>query len=297
MNSSFLFFGIALVLSLSSTPLVAKWANKLGIVARPNNDVRTHTCDIPLLGGIGILAGVLPGLLAVLLTDRRWAGVLLGLLVLLPLAFYKDRVQTAVAPWVQLFVQLLAIGVLSSFDIGVAATGSVAVDSVLTVLLGLWIINGLNFLDVVDGLAAGVAGIASMFFGIVAWSDTDPQSAIVAFSLAGACFGFLGFNHPPARIFMGDSGSFSLGLILAALLLSGRSSTKLLCLRSMLLFLPLADLAITSGIRLIQGRAPTTGGGEHIPIQLLNRGWKTSSILALFYSLAFCIGIAVCFGA
>jgi len=284
----FLLAGLA---ATAATRAAIPWAASLGIVAGPNADVRTHTRVVPLLGGIGILSGVVPALLWATRAHARWIGLAGGLLVLLPLAVYKDWRPDPVRPAIQAAWQTLGASLLFAFGLRLGFPSNPVADYALTVGLCIWIINGVNFIDVMDGLAGGVAAIGAFFLAGWHARHGNVDATVVALGLGAACLGFLVFNRPPARIFMGDIGSFSVGLCLAALLIAidGEPRSRLAC--SLFLFVPLAELAVTSAIRLGRGGRPSAGGPEHLPLRALDRGWPAGRVLAAAYSTSIAAGV------
>lgn len=102
----------AFCLGLLLTPVAGRLAVRLGFVARPNPDVRTHVRVVPLLGGIGIVGGTIPGLALAIVEDSRWSALAAGLLVVALLGAFKDRIERPVSPVLQLAVQTVAVGCL-----------------------------------------------------------------------------------------------------------------------------------------------------------------------------------------
>ena len=295
---AFFFLVAGAMLAAACTPAAEKVALHLNIVAHPNTDVATHTRVVPLLGGCGIFAAVLAAGIHLLSMNVRWAGFIAAITVAFLFGAYKDKIQKPVNPWIQIMFQTAALVCLIGVGFHVHIFGQPFPDGACTVFLGLWIINGINFLDIMDGLAAGLTAIISLFFGIIALANQQQEAILLAAALSGGCAGFLAFNRPPARIFMGDIGSFIIGVSLTALFLKSQSiETDYHDLAGSLLLLcvPLAEVLATSLVRVLKGRLPTMGGGEHIPLQLLNKGWKPVSVLAVSYGFCFLCGIMGCF--
>lgn len=253
--------GAAAIVAERVTPWAARLAVRLGCVAHPNPDVPSHDQVMPLLGGLAMLAGLAPWLAAAAIADHRWLGVIGAIAIVGVLGAYKDRVERPVRPAVQLVVQAGAMGVLavSGFDLGVG--GWVAM-----VGLGVVAINAWNFIDVMDGLFAGVAAMSALAF-----AGGGGSGGLVAAALAGACIGYLRHNWPPARLFLGDLGAFSIGAVFVALLADAirdaGSPAPLLAIA-----VPLFELGATVAIRLAAGRAPWRGGPEHMALALARRG-------------------------
>jgi UDP-GlcNAc:undecaprenyl-phosphate GlcNAc-1-phosphate transferase len=137
--------------------------------------------------------------------------------------------------------------------------------------------NMVNFLDGMDGLAAGVCGIAGVTYAILALSLGKPDPAILSAIVAGACLGFLRHNFFPARIFMGDSGALCLGFILAAVSIQGllkTASTVVLLLPLLVLAVPIIDTSFVVARRLKHNRPIYAADRSHLHHRFLNIGFS-----------------------
>ncbi|MHB0870326.1 MAG: glycosyltransferase family 4 protein [Chloroflexota bacterium] len=259
----------------------------------------------PRTGGyalfFGFLAAALVGAYLIPRSQQegwRLAGLLLGGAAVLPLAFLDDKRR--LNPMPQLLGQIAIASIPIAFGI--------VVDSIATPFWGvvplpvwlvvpftlLWIvgmINTINLVDVMDGLAGGVVAIAALVLfarGVVDFGQYD--IAILPLALAGACLGFLGHNFHPARIFMGSSGSLFLGYGLATMSVMGgaKVATALLVLG-----VPVADVAWVIVRRVAAGRSPMKGGDQaHLPQRLHLAGFSQRQIVLGFYLLCAAFGIA-----
>jgi UDP-GlcNAc:undecaprenyl-phosphate GlcNAc-1-phosphate transferase len=265
-------------------------------VAEPNPDVPTHVKNVPLLGGVAILLGLAPCIVFYALRDRRYLAMAASLLIVTIIGSFKDRVQRPVSPVMQLMVQLIAAVVLLTGNPPISIFHHLLLDSVVFILLCILMINAWNFLDVVDGLAAGTAFITGIIMGFIAHHNEANDLMIVSFVFSGAILGFLIFNFPPARIFMGDVGSFALGIFFS--FFATRTSTLLepnilLCF-SLLFLMPIWEMIFTIGNRIAAGNSPFKGNAQHFSLVLLHRGWRTGSLLLLVYVLT-SFGGLICF--
>jgi UDP-N-acetylmuramyl pentapeptide phosphotransferase/UDP-N-acetylglucosamine-1-phosphate transferase len=158
---------------------------------------------------------------------------------------------------------------------------------VATVVWLVGITNAINWLDGLDGLAAGVSGIAAVGLLSVSFSLHQPAAGLLAVALAGACLGFLRHNFNPARIFMGDGGSYFLGFTLAAISIvgpaKGLTSVSLL-LPLLILSLPLADMSAVIMGRLSEGRSPFYPDRRHLHHRLLRAGFSHRRTVLLIYA-------------
>jgi UDP-N-acetylmuramyl pentapeptide phosphotransferase/UDP-N-acetylglucosamine-1-phosphate transferase len=156
-----------------------------------------------------------------------------------------------------------------------------------TVVWLVGITNAINWLDGLDGLAAGVSGIAAVGLLSVSFSLHQPAAGLLASALAGSCLGFLRHNFNPARIFMGDGGSYFLGFSLAAISIvgpaKGLTSVSLL-LPLLILSLPLADMSAVIMGRLSEGRSPFYPDRRHLHHRLLRTGLSHRHTVLLIYA-------------
>jgi UDP-GlcNAc:undecaprenyl-phosphate GlcNAc-1-phosphate transferase len=288
--STFVALGVAYLL----TPLIRRFALKLNAVASPNH--RTiHMSKIPKLGGLGIFAAFFAGfaILTQFSAQGDYAyGLLIGGVILVVLGFFDDLY--VLSCYKKLAGQALAASIAIYFGFSIQSIslpfGNTVELGVLSLPLSLlWIIgigNAINLIDGLDGLAAGVTIIIAMFIAVSAGLAANVYLAALALVLVGATSGFLKYNLPPARIFMGDTGSQFLGFCLACLSIKAftvdSTGTHLAAL--ILPFaVPLTDTVIAIGRRLREGQHPFWADRKHIHHRLIEtRFTQTFAILALY---------------
>ncbi len=285
----------AVVWMLLRSPLAGR------VIAAPSVS-RWHERPTPLLGGIGIFAGLSAGLwlaaaAGAFPVTESLAGIYGGI-ALLFVAGLVDDVR-ALPPVAKLAAQCGAA-------VLVMATGTdvqlIHVRPVAWALALLWLVgmtNAFNLLDNMDGLAATLAGIAFIFFAIDALT-THPSHEVLALALAGslACLGFLPFNlrrTGKALVFMGDSGSQVLGFSLAALGLSASwkvagTTVATFLLPVLVLAVPILDTALVTTVRLLEGRPIYQGGRDHSSHRLVRFGLSEGSAVALLALVAIALG-------
>ena len=270
---------LALLTSVMLTPVIRGLALRWTPLPAASPE-RWHQKPTPSFGGIAIFVGfavavVVETLLTsgdlsirevsagpvVPLTHRD--GLLLAAVMIFTLGFVDDLVQ--LRPSTKLVGQLAAASVLLMSGIGVWLTGYYVVDVMVSLFWFIGITNALNLLDNMDGLAGGVGAIAASFMGVNFLLAGDIELAGVAFAFAGALVGFLVHNYPPARIFMGDSGSLFTGLVLAGLALSpapglSRSLFAVVIVPAIVLAVPILDTTFVTVTRLLEGRPVSKGG-------------------------------------
>jgi UDP-GlcNAc:undecaprenyl-phosphate GlcNAc-1-phosphate transferase len=164
----------------------------------------------------------------------------------------------------------------------------------LTLLWVVGIANAVNFIDGIDGLAGGFGVIASLFLGIVSIITGEATAAILSFALCGSLTAFLFFNFPPAKIFMGDSGSLFIGFVLAIIPLTmegGRLPGFGLTPAITLLFLPILDTVAAVLRRIKRGVPIYRADKQHTHHKLMEAGFSPRGILGILYSLCIILGL------
>ena len=241
-----------------------------------------------LFGGFGMLTPARDQLIWTTLAGSLCffvIGLADDLFSLSPWPRLAGQVAVAVVVWSQ-GVQIGAIDLpwLSSSAEAVILPDVISLLATVIWLVG--ITNAINWLDGLDGLAAGVAGIAAVGLVSVSFSLHQVAAAFLAASLAGCCFGFLRHNFNPARIFMGDGGSYFLGFSLAAISIVGPAkglTTVSLLLPLLILSLPLADMSAVIMGRLRSGRSPFYPDRRHLHHRLLRAGFSHRRTVLLIY--------------
>ena len=297
----------AMTLVIVITPLAIRLAWRLGAIAQPGPR-HVHQEPVPRLGGLAIavavlvtlwLAFLLPGP-ARLLPPHPLLGFTLASLPILLLGIIDD--VRGVSALAKLGVQVCAALVLVSFGYGVPLLthplgGEITtawLDVPLTVFWVVMVTNAINLIDGLDGLASGVVLIAAMTLWWVGRSHSDFYVMFLAAPLAGATFGFLRWNFPRARVFMGDTGSQFLGLALAAAsLLENRKGTATVTLLFPLvaLGLPIADSVLAFARRLFRNENVFRADSQHIHHRLLHLGLSPRGAVLALWTLSAGLGL------
>ncbi len=219
--------------------------------------------------------GAWPASLQVL---RGVYAIALGGFIALGLGLLDDK--HALSPRAKLLGQLGGAVVLVCCGLRVRFINPPWASILVTILWVVTVTNALNFVDIMDGLAASVGLVAAMAFMAFALNSGRSNDALAAAALGGALLGFLPYNFQPARIYLGDAGSHFLGFVLSAISLSlGYSHQNELAVFSPLaiLALPLFDLLLMIVIRTRKGIPPWKGSPDHVPLRLRALGWSVSS--------------------
>jgi UDP-GlcNAc:undecaprenyl-phosphate/decaprenyl-phosphate GlcNAc-1-phosphate transferase len=238
-------FVLALALTAAVTPLVARLARRVGALD-PVQERGLASEPTPLLGGLAILAGVLVAGSLLLPATTEMRGILIAALLITVVGLLDDLID--LPPQLKLLGQVAAglICVLAGVrvdDFTFPFVGRVDLGDLggpLTLIGLVLIMNVVNFSDGVDGLAAGVCAIAAVGFAVIAFDLHEDAAGILAACTAGAALGFLVHNFHPASVFMGDSGSNLLGLLLGGVIVEGSLKTNAL----IALVVPLVILAV-----------------------------------------------------
>jgi UDP-GlcNAc:undecaprenyl-phosphate GlcNAc-1-phosphate transferase len=274
---------LALVIVVLLTPAVGGMARLLGVVDRPGAR-RVNHGTVPRLGGLALFFGIFVPALAFLPLGQETRGLLLGAAVATTVGAIDDF--RGLVWWEKLGGQIVAAAIPTAFGIWVhrftfpligAHQLPEWVGVPLTVLWIVAIMNMVNFLDGLDGLAAGVCAISGGTFCLIALSLGRPQPAILAGIVLGACVGFLRHNFYPARIFMGDSGAMLLGFTLGALAVQGLLKTAAvatLLFPLLVLAVPILDTSFVVAKRIKHGQPIYAADRTHLHHRFLNIGFS-----------------------
>ena len=283
----------AFALSLALTVLCERLAKRVGLVATLRED-RWHRAPIPLLGGVAI---VLATLIPVVLWhghDRRLLVLAAGALAMAAVGLADDARN--VSPQGKLLAQILLATTLIQFGFVLRLTGHHLVDIFITLFWMVGITNAFNLLDNMDGLAATIAIVAAGFRLLFFHWENDPSGLRVSAMFIGAVAGFLVRNFPPAKIFMGDTGSLFLGFFLAGLSLVetesaySRGVAAVLVIPVLLLLIPIFDTAFVTVTRLLSGRSIAVGGRDHTSHRLVAIGLSERRAVMLLAALSAAAG-------
>lgn len=304
MNPTLLAGLISLVVVLFLTPWVRVFAKRFGIVAHPGGR-RVHARATPMLGGVAMYIGFIVAVVIAVLYDghlafdKKTIGILIGGTFVAIMGVIDDKYE--LPGWVQALTIVLSGVILVLADVRVhhvtnpfkgghmmMLPGYVSI--IITVVWVLIVTKAVDCMDGLDGLAAGISGIAAATLMLMALSGGKKFgiSAIMAAALLGTTIGFLRLNYPPAKIFMGTVGAQFLGFMLAGISIAG--AFKLATLFAMavpvlVLGVPLFDTSFVVIRRIFAGRKIHEADTSHLHHRLVDKGLSHRQVIWAIYAL------------
>jgi len=292
---------LAFALAIAVVPVVRALARWWGVLDAPAAR-KVHGAATPLLGGAAVYAAFAATVLFNFTFSLQLKGVAVGATIVVAVGLLDD-VFDVPARW-KLAGQVIAGAVAMAYGVVLdtvptAWPGSSVLNVVLTLLWFLTVTNAMQFLDGMDGLAAGLGAIAALFFSVAALQTNQPYLMFLAAPLVGACLGFLPYNlrfGRPATIFLGDAGASFIGFTLAGLAVMGdwaENDFIGLLTPVLILAVPLFDIAFVGTVRVVTGKVHSFGewlaytARDHIHHRFEALGLtRTETVLLLFFIAA-----------
>ena len=285
----------AILTTLAITPLAIQVAVRFRLIDQPNSSPhKIHQQPMPKAGGIAIgLTIVLINFLSGNLQSESIRAILLASLVIFLFGLWDDSYR--LSPWWKLVGQILGTIILISQGVHIRMLGSLTVlNMALTLLWTIGITNAFNLVDSMDGLAVGLAAIASAFFMLVTVDAAQPTLSLLSAIILGSSIGILYFNTLPARTFLGDSGAQFIGFLLAALAIAytppGLPQPSSWFVLILLLSVPIFDTSLVVIARLKKRRAVYQAGLDHTYHRLVNLGLPSSRAVLTMHLAAIVSG-------
>lgn len=294
----FLYFLIPFGVGIAIIPFLRQFSQETGKFSdiAEGDDLKIHKKPISLLGGLAMVLSILAGFS--LVSERKIlskiAVISVGLLVIFLMGLWDDWkwkhiserkpfVKFAILLTIPLFISAIfyfAGITFNFFPIGIA---SVALSFIYIFI----VINSVNYQDGIDGLAGGLVFISLAGFALLGVLSGSNLALTISLIVAGSILSFLIFNFPPAKIFMGDSGAYFLGFVLAvlAILFSKPWDIYSVLAPIFIIGLPIFDGVFTNIRRLVAGKSIFLGDRSHFYDNLLQKGFSTKKTLAICYSL------------
>ena len=300
-------FLVSLAVTAGLTPVCIKLAPKVGAMDVPKDSRRVHKKPIPRFGGPAIFLGFLSSALLLRPLDTQMLGVYIAGALMLAVGIADDifdipaRVKLIgqLACGAILWVDSLQIRGMANFlPIG---PGYIRFSSGVSLLVTLiWIVaitNCINLMDGLDGLASGIVLIASLSIAYISYHTGREMTLGMILAVAGACLGFLIFNFNPAKIFMGDSGSNLLGLLLASISMIGDAPTKSVTLFSpvmpmIIIAVPIFDTVVAVIRRTTHHRSFFEADKGHLHHRILAMGFGQRRTVLTLYCICAILGVA-----
>ncbi|MEW6556614.1 MAG: MraY family glycosyltransferase [Elusimicrobiota bacterium] len=293
-------FLISFFIAYFITPIFVTIAKKFDILDHPHTSVKTHKIATPYLGGLSIFLGFLFSLFVIRYithfptgTLRALRGIVTGATLLVIVGLIDDI--KIIGFKAKFLWQIVVAIILINFDIRIKFIQPQYLADILTVIWIVGIINAINIIDIMNGLAAGISFIAATTFLFIALPTEEIYVNFAAAALSGSILGFIRYNFPQAKIFMGDTGSMLLGFVLAALSL-GTSYTKInnIALYSPILILgiPIFDTLYVMYLRFKKGKSPFLGSKDHFALRLEKAGFSRKKVVILIWLISVILSLA-----
>ena len=297
-------FAIAFTGSIIFTFLAIFIANKFGIFDQPS-ERKVHIKPTPLLGGLAVFAAYTIALLLNFNFSWQLKGVVIGASFIVLSGLMDDVWELSASA--RLLIQILCALVVIAFGVRIniipdQTPFAVTLEAVITVIWIVGITNAMNFLDGIDGLAAGLGVIAAGTFFVIAYQTGQTYFAYLNIALAGACLGFLLYNFHPAKIFLGDAGSSFLGFSLASLAVMGewaeKSPVVALSIPLLILAVLIFDMIYISVARIYEKKVNNFKewieyvGKDHLHHRLMGLGLNQVQSVVIIYVLSLVFALA-----
>ena len=299
-------FIVSFTFTFATTHLVRRFAFKIGAIDIPKDNRRMHKKPTPRIGGLAIIFGFTVATLCFAQPSRQLYGTLAGAAIIAVMGVIDDcKNLPAKLKFVIQIIAALVVVFAGDIKIDVFTNPNFLSDNpywvlpewlsvTLTVIWIVFITNAVNFIDGLDGLAAGVSAIMSISLVFISIRVGEYSIAILGIALMGSCFGFLPFNFNPAKIFMGDTGSTFLGFMLATLSIQGVFKSYAVisfAVPLLILGLPLFDALFAMIRRILRGQSPMTADRGHLHHRLVDMGFSQKQTVFILYAISGVLGI------
>ena len=299
-------FIVSFAFTFATTPLVRRFAFKIGAIDIPKDNRRMHKKPTPRIGGLAIIFGFTVATLCFAQPSRQLYGTLAGAAIIAVMGVIDDcKNLPAKLKFVIQIIAALVVVFAGDIIFDVFSIPNFLSDIpfwvlpewlsvTLTVIWIVFITNAVNFIDGLDGLAAGVSAIMSISLVFISIRVGEYSIAILGIALMGSCFGFLPFNFNPAKIFMGDTGSTFLGFMLATLSIQGVFKSYAVisfAVPLLILGLPLFDALFAMIRRILRGQSPMTADRGHLHHRLVDMGFSQKQTVFILYAISGVLGI------
>jgi UDP-GlcNAc:undecaprenyl-phosphate/decaprenyl-phosphate GlcNAc-1-phosphate transferase len=308
MNWPVLAFALALGISFLATPWVRRLALRMNVLVQPGGR-RVHSQAMPLWGGIAIFGAFFIAILVITRLTSQYAayrsamiGVLVSSTLVVIIGLLDDMKEFSAA--IQVIGIVFAGAILMAFGVKIqflsnpfSKSGMIVLAPVISVIVTItWVFlvtKTVDFMDGLDGLAAGIGAIGAGILAIMAHYAVQPHVALMAATLCGACIGFLRFNFNPAKIFMGTGGSQFIGFVLAAIAIIGAfkvAAAMAIALPVLVFGVPIADGIFVIFKRFRDRRPLHVADRSHLHHRLLEKGLSHKQTVIVIYIMCLIVG-------
>ena len=286
---------VTLLTSLILVPIIKKAAVHIGAMDEPNAR-KIHKVPMPRLGGLAIYLAFLLGYILYGEVNNQMLSILIGSFLLILIGLIDD-IKSVPARY-KLIAQIISAAIvvlygnLSFTEISILGNKiyfSKVIGSILSIIFIVAITNAINLIDGLDGLAAGISSIYFLTIAIIAFilNRIGGLDVIISLIMLGATLGFLFHNFPPAKIFMGDTGSLFLGFMVSVIALLGYKVTTFtsLIVPIIILAIPIFDTIFAILRRLLKGQNIGVADKEHFHHQLLKMRYSPMTSILIIYAI------------
>ena len=299
----FLLLAVVAIAAFGITPVFRKIAKGAKLFDYPGGR-KLQASPVAYLGGLAVAAPITLGSLLVVFTsissdikNQFFLGLILPSLAIASIGLLDDLYQ--LPPWPR-FIAQSGVGVITSLmlylsDGGVQLFNNPWINGLLTSVWVTTIINALNFMDNMDGLATSLSIVISLSLFILSYLNSQYLVAALSMAVVAACIGFLFWNRRPASIYLGDAGALYLGFLLAAISIRVDVNSDAEIIRvlvPLLIFaIPVIDITQVVISRVVKGKSPFEGGRDHLSHLLLNKGLSEGKVLTVLTASAFTLAV------
>jgi UDP-GlcNAc:undecaprenyl-phosphate/decaprenyl-phosphate GlcNAc-1-phosphate transferase len=293
-------FFVSFLTVMVLTPLVIKFAHKIGATDKPNHR-KVHAKVMPRLGGLAIFLGVVAGFFAAGLHHEKLTGISIGAVLIIILGILDDKYELSAK--VKLMGQIVAAGIVVSTGLTI---DFISIPFLAKINLGIWAIpvtifwivaitNAINLIDGLDGLAAGISSIGIATVAFMAGAAGKSLILALALILLGSTIAFLFYNFHPAKIFMGDTGALFLGYSIGILSLLGLYKSVTLfsfIVPIIILGVPIFDTTYAIIRRVVNKKPIGAPDKSHLHHRILAIGLSHRNTVLVIYALGILFSVA-----
>ncbi|MBN1824038.1 MAG: undecaprenyl/decaprenyl-phosphate alpha-N-acetylglucosaminyl 1-phosphate transferase [Endomicrobiales bacterium] len=297
-------FIVAFIISQLATPLSIIIARRLGILDFPDSARKIHQSPIPRIGGLAIFIAFIMTVIRNFQFSQQLTGLVVGSSIIYILGLLDDI--RPLPATMRLIIQIGAglVVVLNGVCITFIPNDWFAANFIEGALTIIWLIglaNAINFLDGVDGLAASMVAVSSLFFFLIAWPSGQEHLVWLTMALIGACAGFLPYNWHRASVFLGDSGATFMGFLIAGLAVMGtwanNNATVAFSTPLLILGIPIFDMIYTTISRIRKGLVRNFkewleyAGRDHFHHRLMHLKFSETNTVFFIILVNICLGL------